>query len=63
MDELNNNGKTEHAISVMKRIINKLVGRERTTNGTTAGEKGEIDEEEQQQEPLLCSLCCEIKEI
>jgi hypothetical protein len=39
MDELNNNGKTEHAISVMKRIINKLVGKERTVNGNTTVEE------------------------
>ena len=44
MDELNNNGKTEHAINVMKRIINKLVGRERTPN--SSDEKREIDEDQ-----------------
>ena len=64
MHELNNNGKSEHAINVIKRIINKLVGRERGQAGATvSGEIGEGDENDAEQEGLLCSLCGELKEI
>ena len=64
MHELNNNGKSEHAINVIKRIINKLVGNGRgISNAASPGEIGEGDENDQQQEGLLCSLCCDLKEI
>lgn len=48
MDELNNKGKTEHAVNVIKRIIKKLLGKERGANITaTPAEKGESDQEEE----------------
>jgi len=64
MHELNNNGKSEHAVNVIKRIINKLVGKSRSnSNAASPGEIGEGEENDQQQEGLLCSLCCDLKEI
>jgi len=41
MHELNINGKSEHAVNVIKRIINKLVGKMSMSSVISAGENGE----------------------
>lgn len=63
MHELNNNGKSEHAVNVIKRIINKLLGKISAPNAAAAAEMGEGEENDQQQEGLLCSICSDLKEI
>lgn len=58
MDELNKNGKIESSINVLKRIINKLIGRDSTV-------EGEEDEHQQRKSNsgLLCLNCLDLKEI
>jgi len=64
MHDLNNNGKNEHAVNVIKRIINKLVGKRRSISSPVSPhEIGEGDDNDQQHEGLLCSHCCDLKEI
>jgi hypothetical protein len=57
VDELNKNGKIENSINVLKRIINKLIGRDNIVD--------EEDEEHQRktQSGLLCVNCLDLKEI